>query len=90
MKSNNTLNNEQLFAIARVQNSSNSKSQVHQVLDHMLMRGTISPVEAHELYRVYRLTSRIHDLKRAGVNINVNIKTDLTGRRYAEYALAGI
>jgi hypothetical protein len=41
---------------------------------------------------VYRLASRINDLKNlrmAGLRVNItsNVKRDLTGTRYVEYAL---
>lgn len=62
-------------------------SQLHKILAHILRRGSITQVEAHELYRVYRLASRINDLKNLGVVFVKNKKVDLTGTRYVEYAL---
>ena len=62
-------------------------AQTDEILYHLQRKGTITQVEAHELYRVYRLASRIHDLKKAGVNIERRVKHDLTGTRYTEYRL---
>lgn len=63
-------------------------TQIHSVLLHMLRKATITQVEAHELYRVYRLASRINDLKNLGVEIVATPVLDLTGRRYVRYSLA--
>jgi hypothetical protein len=68
-------------------NTLGTKSQVGKVLFHLIKRGSITQVEAHELYRVYRLASRIHDLKTIGVTITTNVKMDMTGTRYVEYSL---
>jgi len=65
----------------------NPKSQKGKVLLHILKRGAITQVEAHELYRVYRLASRINDLKNLGVFVSANQRRDLTGTRYVEYSL---
>lgn len=63
-------------------------TQVHDVLRHMLLKETITQVEAHELYRVYRLASRITDLRAMGVLIVATRVNDLTGKRYTRYSLA--
>lgn len=63
-------------------------TQCHAVLDHLRRKGTITQVEAHELYRVYRLASRINDLKNEGVSIRALQRRDLTGHRYTAYALS--
>ena len=62
-------------------------SQNGKVLWHLIKRGTITQVEAHELYRVYRLASRINDLKSLGIVLSTRLRVDLTGTRYVEYAL---
>lgn len=74
------------FAGAVVHRIGNT-SQNGKVLLHLIKRGTITQVEAHELYRVYRLASRINDLKNLGIELFARSKTDLTGTRYVEYAL---
>lgn len=65
----------------------NSDSQNGKVLLHLLKNGSITQVEAHELYRVYRLASRINDLKNLGITVMKNSKIDNTGVRYVEYTL---
>ncbi len=65
----------------------NSGSQNAKILFHLIRRGTITQVEAHELYRVYRLASRINDLKNLGITVMKNHKIDNTGVRYVEYSL---
>jgi hypothetical protein len=64
-------------------------NQCHPILNHLIMKGSISPLEADSLYRVKRLTSRIHDLKKLGVNITGEFRRDLTGKRYVRYYIAG-
>lgn len=65
----------------------NPNSQVGKVLLHLIKYGSLTQVIAHELYRVYRLASRITDLKHLGVAITANYKTDSTGTRYVEYSI---
>jgi hypothetical protein len=63
-------------------------SQTYKILSHILRLGSITQVEAHELYRVYRLASRITDLKNHNLTFVKTQKVDLTGTRYTEYSLA--
>jgi len=65
----------------------NAESQNGKILLHLLRNGSITQLEAHELYRVYRLASRINDLKNLGVSVLKNHKIDNTGVRYVEYSL---
>jgi len=70
-----------------VMHTVNPNSQVGKVLLHLIKYGALTQVIAHELYRVYRLASRINDLKNLGVTITTNYKTDSTGTRYVEYSI---
>jgi hypothetical protein len=63
------------------------KTQNARVLLHLIRHGKITQMEAHELYRVYRLASRINDIKHRGVGITSQMKLDRSGRRYVEYSL---
>jgi hypothetical protein len=63
-------------------------NQCRDVLNHIIMKGSISQLEADSLYRVKRLTSRIHELKKAGLNIIAEMRKDNTGKRYARYFIA--
>lgn len=62
-------------------------NQKGMVLNHLLNVGSLSQLEADELYRVKRLTSRITELKQHGVNIRVERKHDHTGKLYVRYSL---
>ena len=63
-------------------------NQCRDILNHIIMKGSISQLEADSLYRVKRLTSRIHELKKWGVNIIAEMRKDITGKRYARYFIA--
>jgi hypothetical protein len=62
-------------------------SQKGMILNHLKSKGTISGVEALSLYRIYRLAARVEELRRSGHTIETDMKTDLTGKRYARYRL---
>lgn len=64
-----------------------STNQKGRVLNHLLNVGSLSQLEADELYRVKRLTSRITELKQHGVGIKVERKHDHTGKLYVRYTL---
>jgi hypothetical protein len=63
-------------------------NQLKVVLNHIIMKGSISQLEADELYRVKRLTSRITELKGLGVAVVAEMRRDNTGKRYARYFIA--
>ncbi len=63
-------------------------NQMKLVLNHIIMKGSISQLEADELYRVKRLTSRITELKQLGVALIAEMRQDNTGKRYARYFIA--
>lgn len=66
-------------------------TQVQKVLKHMQENGSITQLDAINEYRIYRLASRISDLKRLGYKIKTNTITfknqDGSTGRYAEYML---
>ena len=64
------------------------QSQYQKILNHLLDEGSISGVEAAELYRVRSLPRRICDLKEAGFKILSEWRTDPLGQRYKKYFLA--
>ena len=39
------------------------------IIDHMKNRGSITTIEAYEEYGITKLTTRISELRRAGMNI---------------------
>lgn len=63
-------------------------SQTQKILDHLTKVGSISWVEANDLYRVRSLTRRIADLREAGHEIVGEWRKDHLGQRYTRYSLA--
>ena len=62
-------------------------TQNSQVLSHLQERGSITPLEALIVYRIFRLAARVYDLRVKGWNIETRIKRDRTGKTYAQYRL---
>lgn len=67
--------------------------QAQIIYDHMDHNGSITQLEAYELYGITRVASRIHELRMEGIGI---VKSMRTGQnrfgvncRYAEYRLGG-
>ena len=62
--------------------------QCQQVLSHLQSGKPITALEALRLYGIFRLASRIHDLKKNGIAIQVrDIQTE-TGKKIAQYYVA--
>ena len=64
------------------------QSQYQLVLNHLVDVGSITFVEANDLYRIRSLTRRIADLREAGFQIISEWKKDNLGQRYTRYSLA--
>lgn len=62
-------------------------SQTDKILDHLRKVGSISFVEANDLYRCRSLTRRIKDLREAGHEIVSEWRKDITGQKYTRYSL---
>ena len=62
-------------------------SQLDLLRRHFEQKETITPVEADILYRIRSLPKRICDLKAKGYEFNIELRKDLTGRRYAVYTI---
>lgn len=61
--------------------------QCQQVLSHLQSGKPITALEALNLYGIFRLASRIHDLKKYGVEIQSReIKTE-NGKKISQYFL---
>ena len=61
--------------------------QCQQVLSHLQSGKPITALEALRLYGIFRLASRIHDLKKAGLTIQSrDIQTE-NGKKVAQYYL---
>lgn len=63
--------------------------QSQTVLKHLKAVGDISCMEAHTLYKIRSLTSRIADLRKRGHIILSMHKRDTTGQRYVRYIYDG-
>ena len=66
------------------------QSQNERILDHLIQKKTINPLQALKLYGCFRLSSRIFDLKEKGIIIETHTEKDRnTGKNYAVYTLIG-
>ena len=63
-------------------------TQNDKILDHLKQVGSISFVEANDLYRVRSLPRRIADLREAGHSIVSEWRKDHLGQKYTRYSLA--
>jgi hypothetical protein len=64
--------------------------QKHTIFEHLKIRGSISQVEAQEVYRIRRLAARISEMKSDGYPIMTVMKKDLSNQKYAKYYLTPI
>lgn len=67
--------------------SNNRDSQKSQVLDHLLWRKSITPIEAVVCYRIMRLAPRILELRQDGHSIVTEMRRDSMGKKYAKYRI---
>ena len=63
------------------------KTQNAKILSHLKRGWKITQDDAYDRYRVYRLASRIHDLRNEGWDIRTKL-IDRNGNTYAQYQLA--
>lgn len=63
-------------------------SQNNQILKHLIDVGSITFLEAVDLYRVRSLPRRIKDLRELGWPIDSEWRKDTLGQRYTRYSLA--
>lgn len=64
-----------------------SPTQADQILLHLQSGQTITPIEALELFRCFRLAARIESLRKDGHNILTEMVESPEGKRYARYSL---
>ena len=62
-------------------------TQVEMLIHHFDNVETISPMEAHTVYKIRSLPRRIMDLKERGYEFRSEWNTDLSGQRYKRYHL---
>jgi hypothetical protein len=63
------------------------KTKISNVLNHMKNHKSINPMQALNMYGLYRLSSTIHVLRNRGFEIETVIRTSQKGDTYAEYSL---
>ena len=57
------------------------------ILEHLNSGRSITAIEALQLYGCFRLASRIHDLRKAGVDVKVADHITDNGKKVARYYL---
>lgn len=62
-------------------------TQNEALLEHFKKGRTITPLEAVGVYGIFRLASRVFDLRSLGHDIVTTTKIDPRGKMYAEYSL---
>jgi len=65
-------------------------SQSAKVLYHLENYGSLTAIEALELFACFRLAARINDLKEAGHDIQMEMKKMKNGKKIAVYSLPKI
>ena len=65
-------------------------SQSAKVLYHLENYGSLTAIEALELFACFRLAARINDLKEAGHDIQMEMKNMKNGKKIAVYSLPKI
>ena len=63
-----------------------NKSQSLKILNHMMKRHSITPIEALNKYGCFRLAARIHELKNLGWTIKSSAVTR-NNKQIAQYSL---
>lgn len=69
-------------------NEESNASQCKRILEHLRNGHTITQAEAYDLYRCFRLSARIYDLKERGENIVSEMVVTPSGKRVAQYKMA--
>lgn len=67
--------------------NSETKSQESAILEHLRSGRAITPIDALNLYKCFRLGARIYGLKKAGHKIESEMVTVPSGKRVASYRL---
>ena len=65
-------------------------SQSAKVLYHLQNYGSLTAIQALELFACFILAARINDLKEAGHNIQTEMATQKNGKKIAVYSLTKI
>jgi len=65
----------------------NLEPQAKAVLDHLMLHGSVTNMEANVVLKVRSVSRRITDISRAGYTIAKKVCHDTTGQRYVRYIL---
>ena len=65
-------------------------TQSAKVLYHLQNYGSLTALEALELFHCFRLAARVNDLKKAGHDIQMEMKKLKNGKKVAEYFIPKI
>jgi len=76
-----------LFKEDKLPSNKGNKTQKSRVLEHLLYRKSITPLEAIGCYGIMRLAPCIFELRREGHSIITDIRADPMGKKYAQYRL---
>lgn len=63
------------------------KPQAKTVLTHLRRYDHISPMQALVVHNISRLAAVIYDIREAGYEVDMKLKEDAQGHKYAQYAL---
>lgn len=62
--------------------------QLRTVAKHFKNHGTITNVEAHAVYGIRSISSRVAELGKLGLTIKKEQRKDATGQRYTRYSMS--
>lgn len=69
------------------ENAGASRSQVERILEFMLAGNAITPLEAFNKFRCFRLGARIADIKKKGYAVKSRFVTTPTEKKVKQYYL---
>jgi hypothetical protein len=61
-------------------------TQCEAILKHLQTRGTLTPIDAFQMYGVFRLAARCYDLRVMGHDV-VTLSETRGGKKFARYLL---
>lgn len=61
--------------------------QLRTIAKHFKNHGSITNVEAHAVYGIRSVSSRVAELRNLGLTINKDQRKDATGQRYTRYVM---
>ncbi len=76
--------------VAKVSQKDEIIQYLHQIDPISGKRRGLSPLEAIGMFRIYRLASRIRELREDGYDIRTENRRDTTGKTYARYFLTRV